>query len=111
VVKFESNGGIPVRPEGCLVSNAAAALSNRDEDVKNVVVSVHATTRAQFTAQIRRAIDAGEIDAGLDVEDTALALMTVMQGIDYMRKCGIDGVEFEQARDAAVAMVVRATSV
>ncbi len=106
-VVFE--GGAASRPpaEGCLLSNSATALSSRDEDVKRCAVTSHAATRDLFSRQVSRAQAAGEIDPALDPDQTALALVTVQQGIEYLRKCGIGDDEYARARDAAVDLLVR----
>lgn len=107
-VTFQDADRLALRSEGCLMANSAAALSAHDEDVRACTVRMYTGVREAFCEQIQRAKDCGEIGEDLDVEETARALLTVMQGVEYLRKCGIDDEEFVRVRDAAAAMVARA---
>ncbi|GGL12056.1 TetR/AcrR family transcriptional regulator [Nocardia jinanensis] len=106
-VTFEDGGRLDLPPEGCLMANSAAALSTQDEEVQTRVSRVYAETLVLFTRQITRAQEVGEIDADIDPEATARALIAVMQGIEFLHKSGIGEQELQLAKSAALEMIER----
>lgn len=65
----------------------------------------YAGTLELFVRQIDLAKEAGEIDAGIDAEQTARALIAVMQGIEFLHKSGIGDDELRRAKSAALQMI------
>jgi TetR/AcrR family transcriptional regulator, transcriptional repressor for nem operon len=106
-VTFEDGGRMDLPPEGCLMANSASAMSARDEDVRARACRLYSETLALFARRIREAQESGEIDDGIDPEATARALITVMQGIEFLHKAGIGEEELQRAKTAALAMIER----
>jgi TetR/AcrR family transcriptional repressor of nem operon len=106
-VTFEDGGRLDLPPQGCLMANSAAALSAQDEQVRARSCSVYGETLALFAAQIAEAQGRGEIEADLDIQQTARALITVMQGIEFLHKSGISDDELRLAKTAALQMIER----
>lgn len=109
-VTFEDGGRLDLPPQGCLMANSAAALSTQDEQVRTRTRQVYADTLALFARQIARAQECGEIDAGFDPEQTARALIAVMQGIEFLHKSGIGEDELHLAKTAALQMIERSVA-
>ncbi|WP_328608884.1 TetR/AcrR family transcriptional regulator [Amycolatopsis sp. NBC_00345] len=106
-VTFEDGGRLDLPPQGCLMANSAAALSVQDEQVRTLASQVYAKTLALFAQQIAQAQESGEIDADVDPEQTARALIAVMQGIEFLHKAGIGEDELRLAKTAALQMIER----
>lgn len=106
-VTFDDGGRMDLPPQGCLMANSAAALSAQDEEVQARVNRLYSETHALFARQITRARDSGEIDADVDPEATARALIAVMQGIEFLHKSGISEEELQLAKSAALELIQR----
>lgn len=109
-VTFDDGGRLDLPPEGCLMANSAAALSSQDEQVRALACQAYSGTLELFVRQINQAKETGEIEAGIDAEQTARALITVMQGIEFLHKSGIGAEELQRAKTAALQMVERAVT-
>lgn len=107
-VTFEDGGRLDLPPQGCLMANSAAALGMQDEEIRTRVCEAYERTRALFSRQITAAQERGEIDGDLDADQTARALVAVMQGIEVLHKSGIGDDEFRLAKDAVLALIGRA---
>jgi hypothetical protein len=92
------------------MANSAAALSSQDEEVRTRTCRVYSETLALFTRQLVQAQEIGEIDAGIDPEQTARALIAVMQGIEFLHKSGIGEDELRLAKTAALQMIERSVA-
>ena len=106
-VTFEDGGRMDLPPQGCLMVNSAAALGAQDEEVRARVCRLYSETLALFARQITQAQESGEIDADIDPEATARALIAVMQGIEFLHKAGIGEEELQLAKTAALGMIER----
>lgn len=109
-VTFDDGGRLDLPPQGCLMANSAAALSAQDEDVRARARRSYSETLALFTRQIVRAQENGEIDTDIDPEQTARALIAVMQGIEFLHKSGIGEEELRLAKTAALQMIERSVT-
>ncbi|GAA3585872.1 TetR/AcrR family transcriptional regulator [Amycolatopsis ultiminotia] len=109
-VTFEDGGRLDLPPQGCLMANSAAALSAEDEQVQALARRAYSDTLALFARQITQAQENGEIDADVDPEQTARALIAVMQGIEFLHKSGIGEDELQLAKTAALEMVERSVA-
>jgi AcrR family transcriptional regulator len=109
-VTFDDGGRLDLPPQGCLMANSAAALSSQDEEVRTRTCRVYSETLALFTRQLEQAQEIGEIDAGIDPEQTARALIAVMQGIEFLHKSGIGEDELRLAKTAALQMIERSVA-
>lgn len=109
-VTFEDGGRLDLPPQGCLMANSAAALSTQDEQVRTLAHQAYSETLALFARQIAQAQESGEIDADVDPEQTARALIAVMQGIEFLHKSGITEDELRLAKTAALQMIERSVA-
>jgi TetR/AcrR family transcriptional repressor of nem operon len=109
-VTFEDGGRLDLPPQGCLMANSAAALSTQDEQVRTLARQAYSETLALFARQIAQAQESGEIDADVDPEQTARALIAVMQGIEFLHKSGITEDELRLAKTAALQMIERSVA-
>ncbi|KXF55546.1 hypothetical protein AXA44_37065 [Rhodococcus sp. SC4] len=109
-VTFEDSGRMSLTEEGCLLANCTAALSRRDETVQQHSVDTYSKIRDLFATQVVRAQNFRLLDDAIDPENAALSLLTVMQGIEFMSKSGIDREELERVKAAAIELLVRAYS-
>jgi TetR/AcrR family transcriptional repressor of nem operon len=109
-VTFDDGGRLDLPPQGCLMANSAAALSTQDEEVRTRACRVYSETLALFTRQIVQAQESGEIDADIHPEQTARALIAVMQGIEFLHKSGIGEDEVRLAKTAALQMIERSVA-
>lgn len=109
-VTLEDGGRMDLPPQGCLMASSAAALSTQDEEVRARARRAHSETLALFTRQISRAREDGEIAADIDPQATARALITVMQGLEFLLKSGIGEEELQLAKNAALEMIERAVA-
>ncbi|MFE3546191.1 TetR/AcrR family transcriptional regulator [Nocardia sp. NPDC059177] len=107
-VTFDDGGRLDLPPQGCLMANSAAALSSQDEQVRALACQAYFGTLDLFMGQINQAKEAGDVDAGIDAEQTARALIAVMQGIEFLYKSGIGPDELHLAKAAALTMIERA---
>ncbi|WP_306364063.1 TetR/AcrR family transcriptional regulator [Nocardia sp. CC227C] len=105
-VTFDDGGRMDLPPQGCLMANSAA-LSAQDEEVRARVRQLYARTHTLFVQQITRAREIGEIDGDVDPETTARALISVMQGIEFLHKSGIGEEELHLAKSAALELIQR----
>ena len=106
-VTFDDGGRMDLPPQGCLMANSAAALSSRDEQVRDRTRLAYTRTVELFTHQIAQAQEAGERAAEIDPETTARALFAVMQGIEFLHKSGIDEDELQLAKTAVLELIER----
>ncbi|MCM3923241.1 TetR/AcrR family transcriptional regulator [Frankia sp. AiPs1] len=109
-VTFEDDGRLDLPPQGCLLANSAAALSTQDEQVRTRSCQIYSETLALFARQIAQAQQSGEIDTGIDPEQTARALIAVMQGIEFLHKSGIGEDELHLAKAAALQLIERSVA-
>jgi TetR/AcrR family transcriptional repressor of nem operon len=106
-VTFDDGGRLDLPPQGCLMANSAAALSTQDEEVRTRACRLYHETFALFARRITEAQESGEIDADIDPESTARALIAVMQGIEFLHKAGIGEEELQRAKTAALELIER----
>ncbi|MBM7460581.1 TetR/AcrR family transcriptional regulator [Rhodococcus coprophilus] len=109
-VVFEDGGRLKLPEQGCLMVNTIAALSAQDDDVRTRACRVYDDTLALFARQITEAQERGEIDSDVDPTETARALITVMQGIEFLQKSGIAEDEVRRLKHAALDMIERAVT-
>ncbi|MDO8209613.1 TetR/AcrR family transcriptional regulator [Conexibacter sp. CPCC 206217] len=107
-VTFEDGGRVDLGPDGCFLSSSSTARSRIDADVRAAAQRTYERIRELFAVMLERARAAGDVRADIDVDDAAMALLTAMQGIEFLRKSGIQEERFEQAKRSTVAMLTAA---
>ncbi len=110
-VTFDDGGRLGLGEDGCYLSGSAVARARLDEDVQNASKQTYARILGCFDAALRRARAAGELREDVDLDGAALALLTAMQGIEFLRKSGIDGRQFAKAKAPAVDTLTRAYAI
>jgi TetR/AcrR family transcriptional repressor of nem operon len=71
---------------GCRFGNFAAELGARDPEIRAAVDGVFREMCAIVAGALRRAVDAGELAADLDADDSAEALCAHMEGLMILAK-------------------------
>jgi TetR/AcrR family transcriptional regulator, transcriptional repressor for nem operon len=107
-VTFDDGGRLGLGEDGCYLSGSAVALARLDADVQDAARTTYDGILEIFRLALARARDIGELQAGVDVDQAAYALLTAMQGIEFLRKASLAEDEFDQAKSAAVATLTRA---
>jgi TetR/AcrR family transcriptional regulator, transcriptional repressor for nem operon len=72
--------------QGCLVGNAASDLRAHDQAMVELVRRKLRLIEDAFVRVLRRAVQAGEVRADLDVRATARSLVTTSQGLSVIAK-------------------------
>ena len=88
--------------KGCLISTTTGELLPEDDDARRRVEDYYAQTRALLADAVRRGQKEGVIDPAADPEALALYLQTVIQGLRFVAKTGVDEAGLRDV--AAVAM-------
>ncbi len=107
-VTFDDGGRLGLTLDGCYLSGSAAALARLDDDVHDASRRTYERILRVFGEALVRARAAGELQPDLDLDEVALALVTTMQGIEFLRKSGLADAQFERAKTGAVATLTRA---
>ncbi|MFD7490209.1 TetR/AcrR family transcriptional regulator [Streptomyces mirabilis] len=107
-VTFGDSGRLGLTEDGCYLSGSAAALARQDDDVSEAARRTYDRIIAVFTTALQRARAAGEIRSDTDIEKAALSLLAAMQGIEFLRKSGIDDAQFQEAKAGIVDTASRA---
>ncbi|MGU3294700.1 TetR/AcrR family transcriptional regulator [Williamsia sp. M5A3_1d] len=95
------------QPRGCMMAKAAAELASRDAAVKTVVSRSFEQWHDELAANILRARDEGDIDAGVDADTLAWTLLTMLRGLEAMRKGGVGIDHLRLVLDQMIAMIPR----
>jgi TetR/AcrR family transcriptional repressor of nem operon len=90
---------------GCFSVNSIAELLPRDEDVARLARQSLAVAEEAFTRQLARAADAGELSPSLTPEAGARLLLTLVQGLQIMRKVDPDPAQATAALDSAFTLL------
>ncbi|MEY9871611.1 TetR/AcrR family transcriptional repressor of nem operon [Streptacidiphilus sp. MAP12-33] len=90
---------------GCFSVNSIAELLPHDEDVARLARGSLAIAEDAFTRQLSRAADDGELAPGLTPEAGSRLLLTLVQGLQIMRKVYPDPAQATAALDATFALL------
>jgi AcrR family transcriptional regulator len=110
-VTFEDGGRLEFGQDGCYLAGSAVALARLDEDVKDAACRIYRDILAAFGVALHRAREAGELRPDVEIDQVALALLTAMQGIEFLSKSGLPKAQCAQAKSATVATLTRAYAV
>ncbi len=106
-VGFDDGGRIGLTSDGCYLAGSTSALSRLDPDVHAASAKTYERILAMFTETVADAKNAGEIRDDLDPHHVALALLTAMQGLEFVRKSGV-GEAFDAAKVSVIDGLERA---
>ncbi|GAA1593095.1 TetR/AcrR family transcriptional regulator [Kribbella hippodromi] len=90
---------------GCLVVNSATELGTADAGVSERVGAAFSTTREALTALLDRGRRTGELAAGLDVEQVADLVFTLVLGLRVRERAGQSAAELATTIDGTVTLV------
>ena len=91
---------------GCRYGNFAVELSTRDSVIREKVAATFQKIAAYFEQAIRDGIRAGELADDVDAEDTATAILSLMEGHMVLAKAQNDPEELRRlARDTVRLLV------
>ncbi len=97
-VTFEDGGRIGLTSDGCYLSSSASALARIDADVHTTSRQTYEHISALFAVAIADGQGRGEIRTDVDAKQMALAMVAAMQGIEFLRKSGLDDDAFATAK-------------
>jgi TetR/AcrR family transcriptional repressor of nem operon len=101
------DGRLDLDGDGCFLAGAAGSLGRRDAAVGLISRRAYGRVVAIFEDALRRGKGAGEVRQDVDVHSAAVALLAGMQGIEFLKRAGIDG-SVEQAKRSMVGAFVAA---
>lgn len=107
-VTFDDDGRLGLTLDGCYLSGSAAALARVDDDVHDASRRTYEQILQIFVTTLERTKRDGTLRADADIDETALAFLTTMQGIEFLRKSGLKDEQFDKAKSAAIATLNRA---
>jgi AcrR family transcriptional regulator len=110
-VTFDEGGRPELTAEGCFLSSSTAALSRRDDAVREAWGRAYADLHEFFVSLLRRARILGEVRPEVIVEDAAVAMIVAMQGIEFLRKSGAGEDVFASAKRSTTAALTAAYAV
>ncbi|WP_042365830.1 TetR/AcrR family transcriptional regulator [Streptacidiphilus neutrinimicus] len=90
---------------GCFSVNSIAELLPRDEDVARLAQRSLRVAEEAFTRQLERAAQDGELSATVTPDAAARLLLTVIQGIQIVRKVDPDPARAAVALDSVFALL------
>ncbi|MFF3432282.1 TetR/AcrR family transcriptional regulator [Streptomyces sp. NPDC002602] len=92
---------------GCFSVNSIAELLPHDEDVARLAQRSLSHAQESFTRQLERAAREGELSASIDPQSGAQLLLTLIQGVQIVRKVDPDPVRATACLDSAFALLAR----
>jgi AcrR family transcriptional regulator len=103
---YEDGGRLALTGNGCFLAASTSALAARDPQVQERTARTYDAIRSLFTEALARAREAGSMRGDADPGEAALAFLTMMQGIEFLRKAGLAPQEFEAAKKAAARTLI-----
>lgn len=91
---------------GCLVVNTATELAAHDERARQQVDAALSGIRDSIKVLLHEAVDAGEVDPGVDTDAAADHLSTLLQGAIVMSRAGQSRQQLHDLIRNAIAVVV-----
>ncbi|WP_114423392.1 TetR/AcrR family transcriptional regulator [Nocardioides houyundeii] len=110
-VTFEDDGRLGLTRDGCYLSDSAAALSRLDDKVRDASQRTFTEILRVFATALTRAKAQEAVRADVNVEEAALALLVAMQGVEFLRKSGLDDEQFEKAKAGTIAALSQAFTI
>lgn len=110
-VAFDDGGRMGLTDDGCYLSGSTSALSRLDGDVKAASRRTYERILGMFREAAAEAQAVGEIRTDVEAGRIALALLAAMQGIEFLRKSGLDDDAVESAKASVLDGLNRAYAV
>jgi AcrR family transcriptional regulator len=89
-------------PPGCLMVRGAMACSTAAEAIQRELNARRATGEVRLRERLERARDDGELPAGLEPEDFARYVMTVLEGMSVRAAAGATRADLHRVADMAL---------
>lgn len=99
VVTFEDEQRIALSADGCFLSGAASDLARLDPDVRALATTTYERMIACFAEAVGASQRSGDVRPHADSRSVAVALLTAMQGLEFMRRISSDEA-FDAARNS-----------
>lgn len=90
---------------GCLMSKSSAELGGSDADVDLVVTRSLTRWRTELAAVLTDAVRDGSVRSDVDPDTLATLLLSLLRGLEALRKGGLAPVQVEAAAEAALSVV------
>ncbi|WP_336489896.1 TetR/AcrR family transcriptional regulator [Methylobacterium nigriterrae] len=94
-------------PCGCMVVLSTANVSPEAQDVHDAMRALREVSRTNFRQRLERALKAGDLPVGADVEALAAVFTTLLQGMSVQARDGAPREELERIARASLAMLPR----
>jgi TetR/AcrR family transcriptional regulator, transcriptional repressor for nem operon len=104
-----SGGAAGDGPVGCLVVNTAIEVAPHDPAVGDVVAAALDGVRRAIAHLVAEAVEAGEVDAGVDVELAAEQLFVLLQGANVLARAGSPRRDLRRLVDRSLVTMLRPT--
>ncbi|WP_433339937.1 TetR/AcrR family transcriptional regulator [Streptomyces sp. CA-253872] len=101
-VSFDDGGRLGLSDDGCYLSGSTAMLSRTDKDVHKASRRTYERILGIFGEMVSAAQAAGEVRSDVAPDRVALALLAAMQGIEFLRKSGLDDATFRSAKTSVL---------
>ena len=92
---------------GCLLGNFTAETVADNELIRDKLLAIFAEIEAAFAYCLRAAIQAGEVPADLDVEETAAFIVQSQQGANLLSKAHRDPAPVERFKKNLFAKILK----
>ncbi len=92
-------------PCGCMVVLATANISPEAQDVHDAMKALREVSRTNFRKRLARALDAGELPPGTDIEALASVFTTLLQGLSIQARDGAPREELERIARASPSLL------
>lgn len=93
--------------EGCLLGNFAAEASHDSEPIRLKLLEAFGGIEASVAYCLKAAVEAGEVPATLDVDDTAAFVVASLQGANLLAKTSQSPVPVERFKRQLFEKVLR----
>ncbi|MFF4653420.1 TetR/AcrR family transcriptional regulator [Streptomyces sp. NPDC001380] len=92
---------------GCLLANSTSELHGQDPDVVSRARSTYQAVEDLLVACVEEAQRDGDLDRGTGARELGRLLLSVLQGIEFLAKTGMDGAALKGIGNTALALLPR----
>jgi TetR/AcrR family transcriptional repressor of nem operon len=110
VVTLEDDQGIATNVDGCFLAGSTSNLARLDPGVRDLATRTYERIADCFCEAVEAARRSGELRADVDPRPAAVALLTAMQGLEFMRRTNSEEL-FDAARRSVRDGLCRAYAV
>ncbi|GHS88500.1 TetR family transcriptional regulator [Actinomycetota bacterium] len=110
-VTFEDGGRLDLTVDGCYLACSTSARARLDDDVRDASRRTYDRILDVFTAAVADGQAQDEVRTDVAAGLVARTLLTAMQGLEFVRKSGLDDAAFTDAKAGMVDALTRAYAV